>query len=577
MATKTKNEGEPTELDVLEPVELAPEVEEIATSVVEYSALARGVALMRHRMQNIHYDLATVRGNKEARRDRALLVRARNLIDERRLALNADDRARIKARDDEAKRLIGLVRELEDPLDASITQDEERREAEREAKEQAEADRIAGLQARVDAIRQQGWNAVGKPPAEVLPILKWLEELVVDDSFAEFQTPAGRARDETLAKVKVLYLQGLAAEEKAKREAEERAAAERKEAEQRAENQRLDGILNTFVHGLRTAGLPSDLDAELRMLEQLAIPAEFDESRRLQAQATISARRTVIEREAQRRQQEDEHQRLVEERKRLKAEREEAEKAERERAIEARRVKAHEDKLAAWRLVPAGLASAGSERILGIQDHWRELAIGDDWEEFKPRAEEVRAMLITQLDTMAAAAREREAEAGRLLAQQAELDRQRREFEERQRAAAPPPPISPPLAGTPVVIDPPSLAGFPVVIDPAVPGDGITIDIREPTEEERRLIDAWLQPRPNVYVTAHGALTVTVQHPSNDHEALTVWVGPKRITPLPPRVDELIDVLRGICETAVEHVTADGYTVPRDRMEPARELLARIE
>ena len=73
--------------------------------------------------------------------------------------------------DPEIETALG-VKALEDPVDVQIKAEESRREIERIRKAEAEANRIAALNLRIDEIKAVAARAVGKPSAESLAELQ---------------------------------------------------------------------------------------------------------------------------------------------------------------------------------------------------------------------------------------------------------------------------------------------------------------------------------------------------------------------------------------------------------------------
>jgi hypothetical protein len=106
-------------------------------------------------------------------------------------------------------------------------------------------------------------------------------------------------------------------------------------------------------------------------------------------------------------------------------------------AAEAARVKAHQDRIAndIEAIVVASLRCTAEQIAQHIADI-EALAIGDDFEEYRGKAEEAKADTLKQLRDMHAAAVEREAEAARLAAERAELAKLRAEQKKRDEEAA---------------------------------------------------------------------------------------------------------------------------------------------
>ena len=125
---------------------LAPVIE---TKIAEYSPTAAALAELRQRFGNIAFDLTTTKGDKEARAASLELIRLRTSLEAKRKELKAPALERSRLIDDEAKRITGAILELETPIDQQIKAAEQKKEAERQAKVEAERQRVAAIQERI--------------------------------------------------------------------------------------------------------------------------------------------------------------------------------------------------------------------------------------------------------------------------------------------------------------------------------------------------------------------------------------------------------------------------------------------
>ena len=246
-------------------------IEVIETAVAEYSPVAAGLADLRQRFSGVVWDLATVAGNKDARAARLELVRLRTSLEAKRKELKAPALERARLIDTEAKRITDEIVKVEAPIDQQIVADEERREAERQAKALAEQQRVAALHQRIGAIADVARRAVGKPSVDIEAKIRLVEALTIGDEFGELKALAEEGRINTLTQLRELLESMLAHEAEAARLAEQRREMqERLLMEQAAERER--------QRVLREAEEAREAEAarvaEEQRLERAAIAAE---------------------------------------------------------------------------------------------------------------------------------------------------------------------------------------------------------------------------------------------------------------------------------------------------------------
>jgi phage-related minor tail protein len=152
----------------------------------------------------------------------------------------------------EEDRLVSLIEPEEQRLLALRDVWDAAREAEKRAKAEAEAKRVALIREHIEDIRAIAVRAVGRRAEAIQIELADLIELGIDiPRFAELTGEAEQVRRATVDKLQGLYAAALAQEVEAARLAEERAALEREraalaeqqrqEAAARAEQERKDG------------------------------------------------------------------------------------------------------------------------------------------------------------------------------------------------------------------------------------------------------------------------------------------------------------------------------------------------
>jgi len=251
-------------------------------------------------------------------------------LDKMRLSLNADDQARIKFRNNEAKRITGRLTALEDPIKAAkVAVDTEKERIEEEAR-QTELKRITGLQDRIEFIKQQAEGLLGASPESIKERKDWLFHNAGLDTFEEYTEQAEKAyKDTTESLNKALSIATSLQEQKAEQEriakeqaeqqakldAERKAQADeiaRQKAELDAQQKKIDDERQEAARVMREA--QEKAEAEKRKVEAEKLAAERAEKERLQAEldAKERAEREAKEAEERKAAQEAEDQRQEE-------------------------------------------------------------------------------------------------------------------------------------------------------------------------------------------------------------------------------------------------------------------------
>ncbi|WP_186202340.1 hypothetical protein [Burkholderia gladioli] len=248
---------------------------------------------------------------------------ARTDIEKAGKAARDDANAFSKAVIAEANRLVAITEPEEKRLLALRQAWDDEHEAEKEAKRQAKALRVAAIRERIDVIRALAARMVGRPSFAVAAEIEALEVFDISlDRFQELTGEAEAARGATLDKLRELHAAAVAHEAEEARLAAERdelarqraelAEQQRQEQEARAEQERIDRERREAEESARRAQQERE-DAERR--EALAA----EEARLAEQRAEMARQQAEIDR-----------------REREQREREEA--AAREMAAEAERI-----------------------------------------------------------------------------------------------------------------------------------------------------------------------------------------------------------------------------------------------
>lgn len=205
-----------------------------ASHIVEYDEIEANIATLRAEFAGRVFDLTTAAGDKLAREVRGKFVKLRTTLEAIRVREKAPLLARGRSLDAEAARFTKELLALEKPIDEQIKADERRRAAEAAEKARIERERIAALQKRISAIRDEPRACIGKPAQYIADTIGDVEDIKIGEEFAEFVDDAMAARATTLEALRALHGQAVAAEETARQLEAERAERRRIAAEQAA-------------------------------------------------------------------------------------------------------------------------------------------------------------------------------------------------------------------------------------------------------------------------------------------------------------------------------------------------------
>jgi hypothetical protein len=288
--------------------ELAPI--ERAKKVLSYDETKARLAELAAKSERI-VEITNAPGYQEAHRARMDLKNARVDIQKRGKDARADATAFSKAVIAAEGELVGVIEPEESRLQALQDTWDAAREAERQAKIEAERQRVETIQRRVSRIREAHLY-VGGDMGLMRAEIEGLATITIGEDFQEFQPVAEAARTEALTKLQAMLAE---AEERAAREASE-ADARRIEAEQiakeRAEvdRQRAELEAQRQAAAAEQARIEADhrakveaQQAELRVQQEAAAKAQAESeaaqraAEEAQRKAEEDARRAELERQ----------------------------------------------------------------------------------------------------------------------------------------------------------------------------------------------------------------------------------------------------------------------------------------
>lgn len=210
------------------------------TAIVEYSKTEAGLAELRGRLAGVLYDVTKPAEMERAKKDRRECVTLRTTLEATRSQLKSGLLEQGRLIDGEAKRIRESIEAVESPIDEQIKKEETRKEAERAAKEKADAERIATIRAKITALRKVELDALGKDSAGIAMMRDELAATLYDlkwgEQFGAFADEAGTARDVAVVQLENLHVKKLAEETESARLKAEREELDRQRQEQEAAN-----------------------------------------------------------------------------------------------------------------------------------------------------------------------------------------------------------------------------------------------------------------------------------------------------------------------------------------------------
>ena len=260
------------------------------TEIAEYSPTAAAMAELRQKYEGTVYDVATTAGMAKAVAARRELREVRVNLEKLRKELKAPALERSRLIDAEAKVLTTQIEDMENPIDAQIKAEEQRKADEKAERERVEREKIEALHRRVANIRAIPALYVGKTAAEIEQKRGALAAFEPGDDFGALQGDAHAAKAETLATLADMHAAALAQEAEAERLRIEREAleAQRKAQEEQAAKDRAE-----------LAKLRAEAEARQReAAEKARIEREAAEAERLKVAAEAAAIRIAEEAKA---------------------------------------------------------------------------------------------------------------------------------------------------------------------------------------------------------------------------------------------------------------------------------------
>lgn len=261
---------------------MSSEIEQVTLAVTAINKVETGLAALRDKYQGVVFEVTTTAGMEAAREARRAVRDPRLEVERIRKAAKAPILALGKQLDSTAARITAELEKIEGPIHGQIQAEEARKEAEKQARIDAEVARVAEIQRRIEGIRAWPVRAATQPSMLVGQMLHNAEAYIIDPAIFEEFTP--QATDALTASQAALSQ--LLTARKAHEAEQDRIKAEREElAKLRAEQADRERLASEAQ-----AKVEADAKAERDRLESIA-RAERE------AQAAKVAEENRIERE----------------------------------------------------------------------------------------------------------------------------------------------------------------------------------------------------------------------------------------------------------------------------------------
>ena len=181
--------------------------------IVEYNTTADVLTELRINHAG-PFDVTTSKGMGFAIAARAEVRGHRVALEKLRIELRAPSVERIRLIDSEAKLITAELLKIEEPLNAIIKAEENRKDDEKTAKVRAEVNRVSTIASRISGIRNRVSSMASQPAATVREELEMLTALELDPAdFDEFMPNAINTLLDTRAMLNVALVARIAYEE----------------------------------------------------------------------------------------------------------------------------------------------------------------------------------------------------------------------------------------------------------------------------------------------------------------------------------------------------------------------------
>lgn len=206
----------------------------MTTTIAEYSKTEAALSDLRTRYSDVVFNVTTGKGMDEAKKARAELRDYRVSLEKERVTIKAPALERCRQIDSEAKRITAELSALEDPIDATIKAEEQRKANEKAERERIERERVEAVNRRFQDMRAIPLGAMNCDADGIRALIDSSEAIDIESFPDDMRAAAQYEKRIVVTALRAALDARLQADEEAAKIAADRAELDRLRAEQEA-------------------------------------------------------------------------------------------------------------------------------------------------------------------------------------------------------------------------------------------------------------------------------------------------------------------------------------------------------
>lgn len=164
------------------------------TVLAQFKDTEAGLTAMAERYRNVVYNVTDSKGMADAKAARAdLRDNGRRMLTRTEAAVKADVNELKAVMSAEVERLVGIVKPVEDAIDAQIKAEEKRKADEKAERDRKEAERVGAHRANIEQLKAYVEQAEGQPVHVIEKAIATLGEMTFGEEWEEFAQEAEAA------------------------------------------------------------------------------------------------------------------------------------------------------------------------------------------------------------------------------------------------------------------------------------------------------------------------------------------------------------------------------------------------